>query len=584
MSTSTRHDNPVTVIHRLADHSLNRRKMVAGSAAVAVGTALPTGMPSVFAQDATATSGEPVSGGRIVMGLIQEPGQLNDFFNGQSGSFISVLTVDPLFVANTAGEYMPVLASELPTRENGGISEDNLTITYRLQEGLTWSDGEPFTADDIVFTWEVYENPESTPSVGAEYSLVESVTKIDDLSVEVKMTQINPMYLELWQQVLPKHKFDSTAVTQEHEQARIPLGTGPFVITEWKTGDQITLERNANYREEGKPYLDGMTIKITPQKDAAIASFINGELDYLYFIVTGDLPVLTEAQDNGDGVVVWVDDGGTSVEWLWLNNATTGDPSTPHPVLGDKAIREAMDYGVDRQVIIDEVLGGFGTLETSFIFSGWARVEVPPTPYDPDKARQILDDAGWVEGDGGIREKDGVRASLKYQTIAGDQVRELYQQVVQQNMKDIGIELNIENVPSNTIFGSYQEGGILARGEFDILMSRAGYEVDPFDWVSLFTTEQIASEENPSGNTYTFYSNPEVDELAKEALTTLDRDTRQAVYDQIVAIVNEDRPAIALYRSAKAEAWRDHLKGVGTDFFRDRGALYSAADWYIDEA
>lgn len=561
---------------------VDRRRVLAGSAAAVMSSMLHLGTRSeVLAQDATATEGEPAQGGKIVMGLIQEPGQLNDFFNGQSGSFVSVMTVDPLFVANTAGEYRPVLAAEVPSLENGGISDDNLTITYRLKEGLTWSDGEPFTADDIVFTWEVYANPESTPSVGAEYSLIESVTKVDDLAVEVRMSEINPMYLDLWQQVLPKHKFDSTAVTQEHEQARIPLGTGPFVITEWKTGDQITLERNPHYWDEGKPYLDGMTIKITPQKDAAIASFINGDLDYLYFVVTGDLPVLTAAHDKGDGVDVWVDEGGTSVEYLWLNNKARGDSSTPHPVLGDKAVREAMDYGIDRQMIIDEILGGFGTLESSFIFSGWARVETPPTPYDPEKSRQILDEAGWVQGGDGIREKEGVRASLKFQCISGDQTRELYQQLIQQNMKDIGIELEIENVPSNTIFGSYQEGGILVRGEYDILMSRAGYEIDPFNWVEYFTTSQT-SEDNPVRDTYTFYSNPELDELASEALTTLDQDTRREIYEQIEAILHEDRPAIPLYRSAKAEAWRDHLQGVDPDYFVDRGALYSAAEWFVD--
>ncbi len=571
------------LVRMTSERPVNRRRVVVGSAAATVAAALGHGPSILAAQDEATPAGSPTSGGRIVIGLIQEPGQLNGFFSGQSGSFISVLAVERLFVANLDGEYEPVLAAEVPTLENGGISEDNLTVTYRLKEGILWSDGEPFTADDIVFTWEVYSDPGSTPNIGSAYELVESVTAIDDLTVEVTMSGINPAYLELWEQVQPRHMFDTTAVTQEHPLARIPLGTGPFVITDWQTGSQITLERNPNYREEGKPYLDGITIQVTPEKDAAIASYIAGDLDFLYFIVTGDLPVLTDAQDNGEGVEVWVADGGTSVEWLWLNNGFEGDPNTPHPVLGDLAIRTAMDHGIDRQVIIDEVLGGFGTLEGALIFSGWARVAMEPAVYDPEMARQILEDAGWVEGDDGVREKDGVRASVRFQTISGDSTRELYQQVIQQNLGEIGIELNIENVPSNTIFGTYQEGGILARGQYDILMSRDGYDIDPFSWVNLFTTELIPSEENPTGFTYTFYSNPEFDALAQEGISTLDPEVRGEVYDQIVDLFAQDRPAIPLYRSAKAESWRERLAGVDPDFFLDRGALFSAADWYLIE-
>src|SRR5687767_2 len=316
--------------------TLDRRRLVATSgAAFAAGLVGLRGRRIAQAQDA------PTPGGRVVIGLIQEPGQLNDFFNGQSGSFISSLACEYLFVPDAAGTYMPVLAAEVPTLENGGISEDFLTITYKLRDGLLWSDGEPFTAEDLKFTFDVYRDPGSTPQVGSAWDLMESVTVVDPLTVEVRMSQINPGYLDLFQQVLPMHRFESTAITQEHELARIPLGTGPFMITEWTTGYEIVLEKNPNYRgaAEGKPYLDGITIRVTPEKEAAIASFINGELDYIYFIVTGDLPALTAAQDAGEGVVVEVSEGGTSVEWLWLNLGTNGDPTTPHPVLGDPAIR-----------------------------------------------------------------------------------------------------------------------------------------------------------------------------------------------------------------------------------------------------
>ncbi|MDI3341532.1 MAG: peptide ABC transporter substrate-binding protein [Sphaerobacter sp.] len=529
------------------------------------------------------SSGGPKKGGRAVIALIQEPGQMSEFFNSQSGSFLSVLVVEPLFIPDANGEYQPVLAAAVPTIENGGISADSLTITYKLKEGITWSDGEPFTAADIVFTFEVYQNPESTPLLPAAYDKIESVRAIDPLTVEVKMKEINPGYLDLWQTVLPKHKFDSTAVTQEHPLARLPLGTGPFVFKEWKTGDQIILERNPNYRDPEKPYLDGITIKVSPEKEATIAAFIAREYDYVYFIVTGDLPALTQAEQEGKPVHVELFDGGASVEWLWLNLSDGGDPTKPHPVLGDPAIREAMDYGIDRQAIIDEILGGFGSLTGSFIYAGWAALDRPATPYDPDKANEILDAAGWQRGADDIREKNGVRASLRFQTIAGDQTRELYQQLIQQNMKDIGIELRIENVPSNTIFGSWQEGGLLARGNYDIVMSRDGYEVDPADWAAIFTADSIPSEANPGGFTYSHWRNAEFDAAIEEAGATLDQEARKRAYARAAEIFARERPALPLYQSAAADAWSTRLKGQRTDYFNPRGTLYSAADWYIEE-
>ena len=568
-----------TELHALLRHQTDRRRFVAGSTAGML--AALTG--AAAAGRVRAQDGEPQQGGRAVIALIQEPGQMNPYFNIQSGSFLSTLAVEPLFVPDADGTFLPVLAAEVPTLENGGISEDFLTITYKLRDGVAWSDGEPFTADDVVFSYEVYENPESTTVLGPSYELIESVEAVDPLTVAVRMSEINPAYLELWNTdapVQPRHAFESSAVDQEHPLARLPLGTGPFVFTDWSTGDTITLERNENYREEGKPYLDGITIQVTPEKESAIASYIAGGFDTVFFIVTGDLPTLTQAEEEGAPIVVALQEGPSHVEWLWLNLSDGGDPSAPHPVLGDPAVREAMDHGIDRQTVIDEVLGGFGYIVGSFIYSGWAAVDIPAAAYDPELANQILDEAGWVMGDDGIREKDGVRASLRYQTIAGDLTRELYQQVVQQNMRDIGIELSIENVPSNTIFGTWEEGGIYARGDYDILMSRAGYFVDPAQWANDFTSDEIPSEEQPAGLNRVRYQSPEFDAAVAAGGATLDQDVRAEAYRRAAEQFAADRPAIPLYSSAWGWTWNERLGGVSTDYWE--GMWPSSADWYIE--
>jgi peptide/nickel transport system substrate-binding protein len=531
-----------------------------------------------------ASAQSPKQGGVAVIALIQEPGQLNQFFNNQSGSQLSAFAVEPLFVTKASGEYEPLLAAEVPTLANGGLSEDFLTVTYRLREGVTWSDGEPFTAEDVVFTWQVYSNPDSTVAgrvVGPSYSLIDSVTTIDPLTVEVRMKSINPGYLDLWQAVLPSHKFDSSAVTIEHPQARIPLGTGPFIIDEWRTGDRIRFVRNPNYREAGKPHLDEIVVKVIPDKNVAITSLVEGDVDTVYFVVTGDLPTLSRAQESGKGVVLGLQGNPSWVEWLWLNQSDPDRPGEPHPVLGDPAIREAIDYGIDRQAVIDGVLEGFGYEVGSFIYSGWAAADLAATPYDPEHASRVLDEAGWVRGPDGIRSRDGVRASVLYQTISGDLTRELYQQVVQQNLADIGIEFKIQNVPSNTIFGSWAEGGIYKRGKFGVLMSRAGYVIDPVDWAAQFTTEQIPSEQNQSGLNRVRYSNPEFDALALQASQTLDQEVRKDLYRQAAEIFARDRASIPLYSSAWGWAWNERLNGVDIDYWS--GMWHSSADWYIEE-
>ncbi|MFT4039652.1 MAG: peptide ABC transporter substrate-binding protein [Thermomicrobiales bacterium] len=562
---------------------LHRRGLLTGMSAAAMTAMLGgAGLPR---RAAAQEAGEPAPGGTAVIALVQEPGQMNPFFNVQSGSFLSTLAVDPLFVPDASGAYLPVLAAEVPTLKNGGISEDFLTITYKLRDGVTWSDGEPFTADDVVFSFEIYKNPESTTALGSAYELIESVTALDPLTVEVRMSGINPGYLTLWDSegpVQPKHLFESSAVTQEHPLARLPVGTGPFVFANWKTGDEITLVRNDNYRDPERPYLDGVTIKITPEKETAIASFIAGEFDTIYFITTGDLPAVSGAQESGDGVVVALQEGPSHVEWLWLNLSDNGDLAKPHPVLGDPAIREAMDHGIDRQTIIDEVLGGFGYQVGSFIYAGWAAVDIPAAAYDPALASSNLDAAGWVMGSDGVREKDGVRASLRYQTIAGDQTRELYQQVVQQNLKDIGIELTIENVPSNTIFGSWEEGGIFMRGNYDILMSRAGYFVDPAEWANDFTSSQIPSDESPGGFNRVRYQSDAFDAAVTEAAQTLDQTVRGAAYTRAAEQFAADRPSLPLYSSAWGWTWNARLKGVDTGYWE--GMWPSSAGWYVNEA
>lgn len=566
------------------EHSISRRtRRSFKAAAILAASALALGLAACAPSGGT--SGESSGGDRALIALVQEPGVLNRLFSSQSGSELSqALVQEPLFFITKDGEYEPWLAEEVPSLENGTISADGTVVTFKVKEGITWSDGEPFTAEDLAFTVEVIQNPESTTFADPEYAAIASTKVVDARTLEVTFSSPTPSFINLFQVTLPKHMFASSAVAVDDPQARLPLGTGPFVYTDWKSGDSISLDRNEHYWVDPElPKLDGVTVKIAPDREATLNGFANGEYDSVFFFTGADLLTLTQQEKDGAPIVTYIADEPWFVEWLWLNHSDHGDPATPHPVLGDPVIREAIDSGIDRQSIIDDVLGGFGSLTGSFIYSGVGAVQSDPTKFDPKGAMAALEAAGWKPGADGIREKDGVRASLKYQTIAGDHIRELYQQLIQQNLKEIGIELVIENVPSTRLFDSRDKGGLLANGEFDIAMSRAGYAPDPTDWVTQFTSSSIPSDANPNGVSTAFWSNPEFDALAAEASREMDPTKRAEILAKINDLFVSQSVAIPLYAGINGMAWSDRLTGIDTSSWYGGWSTKSTANWEVVE-
>ena len=552
---------------------------ILGAAAAAAAVALGLGLTSCAPSGGSSGS----SGDRALIALVQEPGVLNHLFSTQSGSELTqALVQEPMFAISETGEYTPWLAADIPSLDNGLISEDGKTVTFTVKEHAAWSDGEPFTAEDLAFTVEAIQDPGSATFAEPEYEAIESVTVVDPQTLEVTFSRPTPSFLNLFQVTLPAHEFDSPAISPDDPQMRTPLGTGPFVITDWKSGDTITLDRNEQYwLDPDLPKLDGVTVKISPDRESTMNAFVGGDYDSVFFFTGADFENLTSQEQSGAPITTSVSEQPWYVEWLWLNHSDHGDVNTPHPVLGDPAVREAIDRAIDRQAIIDEVLGGFGSLTGSFVYSGVGAVESAPAAYDPGAAAAVLDAAGWVPGADGVREKDGVRASVKFQTIAGDHVRELYQQLIQQNLADVGIEVSIENVPSNRIFDSRDKGGLLATGDFDIAMSRDGYAPDPTTWISQFTTASIPSDENPASISTAFWSNAEYDDLAAEAATEMDPERRAELIGEINRVFTEHRVAIPLYAGVNGVAWNSRLTGVDTSSWFGAWTTQSTANWEV---
>lgn len=520
-------------------------------------------------------------GGRIVMALTQEPGVMSRIFDEQSAADLSMFVVEPLLVPLADGGYGPVLAEEVPTVENGGVSEDGLTVTYRLRDGVTWSDGDAFDAQDLEFTVDVIKDEANATVVGPEYGPVEEVVVVDPLTVEVRMSEPNRLYLDLFQDVLPSHRFDSTTIDPADELLELPLGTGPFAFTDWRRGDGLELEANEDYwRDPELPHLDGISVRVVPDTVAATSAFTNGEYDTVFFFVSADLPNLLREQEGGAPIEVALQETPSWVEWLWLNHSAQGEPGTPHPVLSDPAVREAIDLAIDREGIIETVLEGQGTLVGSYLYAGWAASEIPHTQRDTDAAVAALEAAGWELGDDGVRTRNGTRASLTFMTIAGDASRELYQQIIQQNLADIGIEVVIQNRPAEEIFAGYDDDGALARGAFDLMMSRDGYYIDPKAWTDVFTTGSIPSADNRGGFSYSFWSDEQFDTMAAEAGAEIDGAAAQPMYAELAEYFAAERVALPLYSSTWGWAWSSDLEGVDATSYWD-GIWPSVAEWRL---
>lgn len=542
----------------------------------------PTAAPAVKPTTAPA-AGAPKRGGVVRVGISQEPILLNPLLGSQTINIIvSENILEGLLQPFPDGTYQPLLAAEVPTLQNGGVSPDGLTITWKLKPGVTWSDGKPFTAKDVVFTYNVIMNPANPVVNRTGYPDIESVTAKDETTVVVRYKKLYAPFKDHFSVILPEHVFGGTTVIDKHDFNRAPVGTGPFKFKSWASGDSITLERNPNYREQGKPYLDGIIFKIVPSREAAVQAYKVGEIDVLWNLIEANIPEFEAIPDS-----VIEPTPSDRVERLILNASCPsgekqGDPSCPHPVLGDLRVRQAIELAIDKRAIVDKLLFGKTTVATSAIPKGWYAPTLPPSEYNPEKARQLLDAAGWKPGPDGIRVKDGVRARLTYGTTTGDRLREQTQQVIQEMLKAVGIEVEIKNSPSAVLLGTWQDNAPRARGNFDILMWTTNAGLDPQAHLyNYFHSSQIPTEQTRSGRNYHRIVDPELDRALEAAGATADEGQRKALYQTVAERVNAGKGHIVLYNRLEIDAFKKYVKGHGVNTWDY--LAWDTENWWLDK-
>ncbi|HLW46888.1 MAG TPA: peptide ABC transporter substrate-binding protein [bacterium] len=539
-----------------------------------------------------AGSQQPRRGGSVTIALYQEPELLNPLIASQTAAFeVSIMTVEGLLRNGPDGRPIPQLAAEVPDQKNGGVSADGKTITYHLKPSVVWSDGQPMTCDDVKFTWQVLTTPKSGAIYTSGYDQIQAVDCPAPQTVVVRYKQLYAPFLSRFGAILPRHATGDPAEMTKWAYNRKPVGTGPFMVTEWASGDHITLVRNPRYRVKDQPYLDRVIVRIVPSREVGKQVIKTGDVDVVWDLIESDVPELKGAS----GVKI-SSAPGPSAERLVVNLA---DPSLdgpspdivgqhPHPILGDPRVREAIELGINKREITSKLLYGLASVGTNELHIGWAECDTPTSSYNPPRARALLQEAGWAPGPDGIRvarnaryATDGTRLRLKIQTTTGNKLREEAEQLIIQYMRAIGLEFYIENVPSPVLFGSWASGAFRKHGHFDVVMYTTNPDVDPQSQVEgYFASWKMPTAQNGGdGFNYARYASPQVDADVKKAASSTDLTIRRAAYCEAMHQIVADRPHIYLYNRASLSAYRDRLQGWVTNVWEN--LPWNAQAWWV---
>src|SRR5687767_1072591 len=414
--------------------------VVLGLVLSACAGALPATQPPAATEPAHA-------GGTVTFVISEEPAGLNDFLaDAAIVRQVADASVIGLTEPNEKGEYQARLAEDLPT-----VSEDRKMVTWKLREGLKWSDGEPLTSDDIKFTWEAVSNPDSGAFSGtAGFDLIESIETPDELTAVVQYSEPYVDYLGQFSTLLPRHATGAPEEMTTWEWNMKPVVAGPFVVTDWRSGESITMERNPNYYEAGKPYLDKLIFRIAPEPAAQTALMVSGEAQV--HLWPSEDKADYDPLMNGKAEQVLVPGLWNMAMDFNLSKPGDDDPSAsaPHPILGDIRVRQAISHAIDYDSLINDVLNAQVAPSTSPFAYGWYKCDIPRMyNFDVEKAKQLLTEAGWVEGPDGIRvaqgaqyAEAGTRLSMELQGYTSFDPLDRTEQFIVENLKAVGIEAN----------------------------------------------------------------------------------------------------------------------------------------------
>ena len=537
------------------------------------------------AQAATGTDYKPAKaggGGTLKVLFWQAPTLLNPHFavgtKDQEGSRIFY---EPLAAWDADGNLVPVLAAEIPDIENGGVSGDGTSVTWKLKKDVHWHDGQPFTADDVVFNWEYAADPATAATTIGNYQDIR-VEKVDPFSVRVRFAKSTPFWAKAFVgqtgMIIPKHLFAAYkgANSRDAPANLKPVGTGPYRFVDFRPGDLVHGERNLSYHVPNRPFFDAIEMKGGGDAvSAARAVLQTGEYDYAWNLQVED--EILRRLENSPGAVGRIEIvSGGSVEHIELNSSdpwteVDGERSsikTKHPLFSDPAVRRALKLLVDRDAVEKYIYGRTGIATGNFINNPQRFVSKNTHwEFNIDKANQILEEAGWKRGADGVRTKDGKRLKLVYQTSI-NAPRQKTQAIVKQACQKAGIDVELKAVVASVYFSSDTGNPDTARKFYtDIQMFTTNMaEPDPGDFMRQFLSSEIASKANKwQGRNATRWHRDDYDKAFHAAEQEMDPVKRAALFITMNDMVVGDPAVIpVVYRpqvSGMSRQLRARLSG-----------------------
>jgi len=498
---------------------------------------------------------------------------------------------EPLAGWDTDGQLFPVLAAEIPSRENGGIAADGMSVTWKLKKDATWHDGKPFTADDVVFNWEYASDPATAAVTIGSYKDVK-VEKIDAATVIVRFAKPTPFWADAFVgargMIIPKHLFAdySGAKSRDAPTNLKPVGTGPYKFVDFKPGDVVRGELNPNYHIPNRPHFDTIEMKGGGDAVSAARAVIQtGEYDFAWNMQVED-EILQRLEKGGKGRVVITPSG--NVEHIQLNSTdpwteVDGERSslkTKHPLLSDPAVRRALAMLVDRKSVEEHIYGRTGLATGNFLNNPERfRSKTNTWEFNVEKASQLLEDAGWKKGGDGIRAKDGKKLKLLYQTSINTP-RQKNQAIVKQACQKAGIDIELKSVTASVYFSSdVANPDTYSKFYCDIQMyTTTMTQPDPETFMNQFTSWEVATKENKwQGRNITRWTNEEYDKTFRAAESELDPIKRAALFIRMNDLACGDEAVIPVVYRPGVSAVASKLQVDLSGWDNNTGNL---KDWY----
>ena len=503
-------------------------------------------------QSRPTAGGSTESASRLVIGVQQEPEVLTDIIHNTSVTVMISTLVFSRFVRWTPdGQLIPDLITEVPTHENGRISDDGRTIHYTLRSNARWHDGHPVTSADVRFTWRLIMNPDVNAEFRDGWDTIASMDTPDDTTVIVHLRRAMPAFVSTTfyeESVLPRHILEPYAGRTFHTAPfhRMPVGSGPYRVDQWVAGSHMVLRANPAYYG-GRPGVQTIVIRFVPDEQSLLAMIQNHEIDWYDNASVQFLPQLERIP-------------GIRIHRTPLLMYEHIDLNTENPILSDRRVRRALALATNRDEIVSSVYGGVVTPAftvdppgSGFFNANAAR----GNRYDPRRSRRLLRASGWVDEDGdGIVEKNGRELTLYITTPSGNANRMRTELLLRDQYRRIGVDLRIRNYSSTVLFGTFEDDGMLRTGNYELILFAWLSNPDPGDNLAIYSSDAIP----PRGQNVTRIRNAELTRLLKAGATETDERRRIEIYRRVSEILVEEAPTIPLFWYTAIDAVTDRLK------------------------